>query len=124
MDIKEEMLLRKWAKDLADQSSSGLTQEQWCKLNGVNINTFRYRNRKVCNAVESERQEDATDIVPFENKTPAPTFAKVTLKAPESAITGIQITLQGIQIHIAPDTTPEQVRCVLEVLTHVERSQF
>ena len=83
MDIKEEMLLHKWAKDLADQSSSGLTQEQWCKLNGVNINTFRYRNRRVCNAVELKHQENSKEIVPFENKMPEPTFAKVTLKAPD-----------------------------------------
>ena len=124
MDIKEEMLLHKWAKDLADQSSSGLTQEQWCKLNGVNINTFRYRNRRVCNAVELKHQENSKEIVPFENKMPEPTFAKVTLKAPENPSTGIQITLQGIQSHISSDTTPEQIRTVLEVLANVERSQF
>ena len=74
--------------------------------------------------MELKHQENSKEIVPFENKMPEPTFAKVTLKAPENPSTGIQITLQGIQIHISSDTTPEQIRTVLEVLANVERSQF
>lgn len=118
MDVKEELVLHQWAKDLADQNGSGLTQQQWCDLKGININTFRYRNRRVCRALESKRNE----IVTVDNSVPEPVFAKVTLNPPEKNSVGIHIELKETRIHIAPDAPPDQIRIVLEVLTNVERS--
>ena len=33
MNINEEMKLHKWAQDMTDQKSSGLSQKEWCSMN-------------------------------------------------------------------------------------------
>ena len=40
MNINEEMKLHKWAQDMADQKSSGLSQIKWCKMKGIPATTF------------------------------------------------------------------------------------
>ena len=47
MNINEEMKLHKWAQDMSEQQSSGLSQTQWCKMKGIPATTFQYRCRKV-----------------------------------------------------------------------------
>ena len=32
MNINEEMKLHKWAQDMTDQKSSGLSQKEWCSI--------------------------------------------------------------------------------------------
>ena len=59
--IKNEVQLREWQKQIKAQQSSGLTVQQWCKENGVNIKTYYYRLRKVRN----QFIESAPSIVPL-----------------------------------------------------------
>lgn len=40
MDIKEEMKLHQWARDMADQKSSGMTRKQWCEMKGISFSTY------------------------------------------------------------------------------------
>ena len=35
MNINEEMKLHKWAQDMTDQKSSGLSQKEWCSMKGI-----------------------------------------------------------------------------------------
>ena len=61
MNINEEIKLHKWAQDMAEQQSSGLSQVRWCKMKGIPTNTFQYRCRKVCLAMEEKIQESKPD---------------------------------------------------------------
>ena len=89
MNINEEMKLHKWAQDMADQKSSGLSQEKWCKMKGIPTNTFQYRCKRVRIAMEEKLQGSKTEsasLVPVDKPVaPAnvseqePFFATLTM---------------------------------------------
>lgn len=60
--VKNEVQLREWQEQIKAQQSSGLTVQQWCIENGVNIKTYYYHLRKVRNQLI----ESAPSIVPLE----------------------------------------------------------
>lgn len=126
MNINEKMKLHKWAQDMAEQQSSGLSQVQWCKVKGIPTNTFQYRCRKVRLAMEEKLHENKSDnaaIIPSEHSVkpvdaPEPFFAKVNLSPELRTASGINIKFQDALINIAPDAPREHVKMVLEVLAH------
>lgn len=128
MNIKEEIKLHQWAQDMADQKSSGLSQESWCKMKGIGTTTFQYRCRRVRLAMEEklhENKPDTATIVPADHPVkPAydlqsePFFAKVDLSPEPRSASGINIKFQDTLINIAPDAPSEHVKMVLEVLAH------
>lgn len=59
--VKNEVQLREWQEQIKSQQSSGLTVQQWCKENGVNIKTYYYHLLKVRN----QFIESAPSIVPL-----------------------------------------------------------
>ncbi len=126
MNMNEEMKLHQWAQDMAEQKTSGLSQVKWCNMKGIPINTFRYRCKKVCLAMEEKLQEQTpenTAIIPTEvpAQTPAthdPVFAKVNLTPEQRAASGINIKFRDTLVNIAPDAPECHVRMVLEVLAN------
>lgn len=125
MNINEEMKLNKWACDMAEQKSSGLSQKEWCKMKGIATNTFQYRCKQVRLAMEKRMKNDKPDntaLVPADHNTetpvPAePAFAKVELTGGHNVPSGINVKFKGILVNIAPDAPDSHVRMVLEVIT-------
>ena len=77
--VKNEVQLREWQEQIKAQQSSGLTVQQWCKENGVNIKTYYYHLRKVRN----QFIESAPSIVPLtipETKSDIITEKNVSVK--------------------------------------------
>lgn len=128
MNINEKMKLHKWAQDMAEQKSSGLSQVQWCKMKGIPTNTFQYRCRQVRLAMEEKLQEqipENTAIVPTEISADAPAktepfFAKVNLASEPHTASGINIKFRDTLVNIAPDASEGHVRMVLEVLANAQ----
>ena len=126
MNISENMNVRQWAQDMADQKASGLTRKQWCDSKGIQLSTYDYRCKKVRKVLEEELQEkqaDSTAIVPADGKAvpeDEPVFAKVSLHAPRHSSSGVNVLLAHAEISIAPDTPAEHVRMVLEVLARAQ----
>lgn len=119
MDINEEMKLRQWAQDMADQKASGLSQRKWCEMKGLRKNTFEYRCRRVRMVMEKNLEKTQTgEIVPVTREINDPVFAKVNINAPEYKASGINIKLNNAAVNIAPDTPAEHVRIVLEALVN------
>lgn len=120
MDIKEEMRLRKWAQDMADQKASGLTQQKWCSLHGIGQSAFEYRCRRVRATLEKKMTEtNANELAPVASGTDGPVFARIDLgKTSPQAISGIHLAVKGATITIAPNAPAEHVRMILEVLAH------
>lgn len=124
MNINEEMKLHKWAQDMAEQKSSGLSQKEWCNMKGIAINTFQYRCRQVRLAMEDRIKNDKPDntaLVPADHNikmpTPAePVFAKVELTNGHNVPSGINIKFKDTLVNIAPDAPDSHVRMVLEVI--------
>ena len=128
MNMKEEIKLRQWAQDMAEQKASGLSQKKWCKMKGIGTTTFEYRCRRVRTAMEEKLQEASKDdasIIPAgkpeeQSADQKPFFAKVNLTSACSTTSGINIKFRDILVNIAPDSPAEHVRMVLEVLTHAQ----
>lgn len=130
MNIKEEMKLHQWAQDMADQKSSGLSQESWCKMKGIGTTTFQYRCRRVRLAMEEKLQGNKPDnaaivpadrtVKPTDDPQPEPFFAKVDLSPQNHMSSGINIRFQDTLINIAPDAPADHVKMVLEVLAHAQ----
>ena len=125
MNINEEMKLHKWAQDMAEQKSSGLSQKEWCKMKGIAPNTFQYRCKQVRMAMEEKMRNDkqkntALVAAAHDIQSPVssePTFAKVELAGGYNIPSGINIKFKDTLVNIAPDAPDNHVRLVLEVIT-------
>ena len=92
--IKNEVQLRKWQEQIQAQQSSGLTVQQWCTENGVNIKTYYYHLRKVRN----QPIESAPSIIP--------------LTIPKSK-SDISIEKNGTKISLPADISTETLVAVI-----------
>ena len=118
MEVKElvkETRHYGWAQQLQEQQNSGLSICEWCRQNGIAENTFHYRmkivRQEACNSLE---QRSASIV-----KHDEPVFAKVNIESKnETSTSGIEISVNGINVHIAPDSNSEHVRMVLEAITY------
>lgn len=125
MNINEEMKLHKWARDMAEQKSSGLSQKEWCNMKGIPTNTFQYRCRQVRFAMEDRMKNDKPDnsaLVSADHNiempdSAEPTFAKVELTGRHNVPSGINIKFKDRLVNISPDAPDSHVRMVLEVIT-------
>ena len=50
-EAKRAVLLREWAMMVQQRQESGLPATEWCKQNGISIDTYHYRLRQVRKAV-------------------------------------------------------------------------
>lgn len=130
MNINEEMKLHKWAQDMAEQQSGGLSQAQWCKMKGIPVTTFQYRCRKVRMVMEEKLRENNSgnaaivsadrSVKPVNDPESELFFAKVDLSQEHHTASGINIKFQDTLINIAPDAPAGHVKMVLEVLAHAQ----
>ena len=56
-EAKRAVLLREWALMVQQRQESGLPATEWCKQNGIPIDTYHYRLRQVRKAVLEYREE-------------------------------------------------------------------
>ena len=102
MAIKNKVHISEWSEMVRACRSSGLTVQQWCNSNGINIKTYYYRLRKVREAL----CEDTHDIV----QIPINSVNAV------SVTSSIKINAGNLNVEL-PDTIPAAtLRSVIEVL--------
>ena len=93
--VKQEVQLRDWSAQIEAQQASGLTVQQWCAENGINLKTYYYRLKKV----REQFLDSSPSIVP--------------LNVPQQNA-DIRIEKNGLQISlpvsISPDTPLALVR--------------
>ena len=71
-EIRKQVHLQEWTQMVMDCRNSGLSIENWCAQNGVNLKTYYYRHRRVFEAIgdrppkhTSRAMTPATDSVVF-----------------------------------------------------------
>ena len=102
MEIKNKIRISEWSDMVRTCRSSGLTVQQWCNSNGINIKTYYYRLRKVREAL----CEDTHDIVQI----------PITNVNAVSVTPSIKINAGNLNVEL-PDTIPAAtLRSVIEVL--------
>ena len=76
MEIKSKVRINEWSEMIKVCRGSGLTVQQWCDTNGINIKTYYYRLRKVGEAI----CEETHDIVQIPLNTCNASFVTSSIK--------------------------------------------
>ena len=95
--VKQQMKLREWAEQIEARRASGMTVQNWCAENGMNVKTYYYHLRKV----REQCVESVPEIVP--------------LTMPQQ--TGsIHIEKNGLQISLPADISKETLIALVQEL--------
>ena len=95
--VKQQMKLREWAEQIEARQASGMTVQNWCAENGMNVKTYYYHLRKV----REQYMETVPEIVP--------------LTMPQQ--TGdIHIEKNGLQISLPADISKETLIALVQKL--------
>ena len=123
MDMKEQIKLKQWAADMAEQKELGMTKKQWAEYKGMSVHGYEYRCRRVRKAMQDIIDESSSrELLPAKPISSSAEFARIEVKAlpEENTFSGINVRLAGSSIHIAPDSNEEHIRLILEVLSNAQ----
>lgn len=113
-----------WAADVELWKQSGLKMKTWCKLNGINYESFRTRKRKLqeiaehlqCSDSEGENWSNEFFLIPTEN---------VSIAAPNTNATAssvglkVKLTMENTCLELE-GATNENLQSIIEVMKHVK----
>lgn len=91
--ISHEMNLKKWTQIVEECRNSGQTAKAWCEENNINIKTYYYWKRRVCNAVYNEL------AIANGNKA-VPVFTEVKIAKGRSLDVAITLNINNISLEI------------------------
>ena len=95
--VKQEMRLQEWAAQIEAQRASGMTVQQWCAENGINVKTYYHRLRRV--------REQCVESVPSIVPVPLPQQSR-----------DIHIEKNGVQITLPADIPSETLMALVHEL--------
>lgn len=99
-----------WQQVVLDQSSSGLTQLEWCEQNNVNIHNFRYWKRRLESELNSNHAVNQT-----ETKWAIITHSEADIAA-QTIKSLLCIHVGKAVVDVSPGFDPESLSTVLSVL--------
>ena len=109
--------LNQWAEQIRDCNNrpEGMSVKEWCSQQGITKANYYYRLRqvrKVClETVPKEQLPQSIVPVPQEIMGTAPEVPSVS---------ELEISVNGVCIHVTENTTPELLTMVLEVASYVK----
>ncbi|MBM7562878.1 IS66 family insertion sequence element accessory protein TnpA [Fusibacter tunisiensis] len=99
-----------WQQIVSDQTSSGLTQHEWCEQNNVNIHNFRYWKRRLVSEAKQPQKVDQTE-------TKWAIISSSESDVDENNIKSILcIHIGKAIVEVSPGFDPESLSTVLSVL--------
>ena len=101
--IKKEIKHSEWAEMVKRRKESGLTVNEWCRQNGINLKTYYYRQKRMRQAVCNELE--VHDIVPLE-----------PVNDSEQKSEKIEISVGDVKITLPENFNEETLRRLLGVL--------
>lgn len=111
--ISHEMNLKKWTEIVEECRNSGQTAVKWCDENNVNIKTYYYWQRKVCNAVCNEL------AVTNNNIEQSPAFAEVMISGIRASEVAITLNLNNISLQIHNGADESVIAHTLRILKSI-----
>lgn len=112
MNAMQRANLAQWACDVQNWKESGLTQADWCQQNQININTFRYRMKRLNHLASEHEMPASIQFVPLTDCT-------VSQELPDTLPdeTSLTVTFRNVTLEIKnPQVVHLQV--ILEVPSH------
>jgi hypothetical protein len=110
--ISHEMNLQKWSQVVQDCRSSGQTTAKWCAENNINVKSYYYWQRKVCNAVCSE-------LAITDNNAGAPVFSEIMLPGKNASEVAITISLNNVSLQIHNGADEAVISQTLRILKSI-----
>lgn len=110
--ISHEMNLQKWSQIVQECRNSGQTTAKWCTENDINIKSYYYWQRKVCNAVCNE-------LAITNNVEKSPEFAEVILPGIRSSEVAITLNLNNISLQIHNRADESVIAQTLRILKSI-----
>lgn len=113
--VAHQLKLKQWAVLIQECRNSGMKTIDWCKENNISKDTYYYWFSLVRKAACAAHPELAEPIPCF-----APISAESMSNRPLTAgASSVRISIGGAMVEVDQSTSPDILRMVLQVLTHV-----
>ena len=94
--VKRQLMLEEWEKQVVDCRSSGLSVQEWCIQNGINLKTYYYHLRRVREEILKQSRNENKQV---KNDTVRAVVPILSVPASEN----ITIEKNGLHISLPSD---------------------
>lgn len=119
--IKRNYQLQQWRKIIQEQTTSGLTIDEYCKQNGLSRNSYFYWLRLVRVDAVNAQQNSAGFV---ELKLPDPSNDAVPcitpISAPVQESSQLTLSVNGVVIQVTDRTSSDLLARTIEVIRYVK----
>lgn len=115
--VARQYRLQEWADQIRDcqNRSTGMSVNEWCSQHEITAANYYYRLREVRKAC---LDHISYDTLP-QSIVPVPTEL-MRSDSQTTSLSGLDVSINNIRIHVTNETTPELLRMVLRVATDVK----
>ena len=122
MDVQKlthEVRLQQWSKTVKECRSSGKSVKSWCDGQNINIKTYYYWQKKVCQATCRELAMNHLQPSTAVNAAPIPVFAEFRKPEPPSGQLALTIQRDHLEIQIYRGADAVIVETVLQAIRNL-----
>ena len=122
MDVQKlthEVRLQQWGRTVKDCRSSGKSVKAWCAERNINIKTYYYWQKKVCQATCRELAMNHLQPSTAVNAAPIPVFAEFRKPEPPSGQLALTIQRNHMEIQIYRGADAVIVETVLQAIRNL-----
>ncbi len=115
--VARQYRLQQWADQIREcqNRSSGMSVSEWCSQHELTAANYYYRLKEVRKAcLEHISYDDMPQSI-----VPVPAELMGGASQPAS-VSGLEVSVNNISIHVTKETTPELLRMVLQVAADVK----
>lgn len=119
--IKRNYQLQQWRKIIQEQTTSGLTIDEFCKQNGLSRNSYFYWLRLVRVEAVNAQQNSSGFVelkLPDHHNDVVPCITPVS--APEQEPSQLTLSVNGIVIQVTDCTSSDLLARTIEVIRYVK----
>ena len=121
-EVKRVLRHKEWAEQIQECQSSGMHVKEWCRLKGINPNTYYQRLRVVREEILEHAEIEKQKIVPVcvSEAITGNTLTEVTDKSRNDASVSISekivIRKDGMEVEISQNTSEETILMLMRGL--------
>ena len=121
-EVKKALRHKEWAEQIQECQSSGMHVKEWCRLKGINSNTYYQRLRVVREEILEHAEIEKQKIVPVcvSEAITGNTLTEVTDKSRNDASVSISekivIRKDGMEVEISQNTSEETILMLMRGL--------
>ena len=118
-EVKREITHQEWAAQVMECRSSGMQVKEWCKVNGVNINSYYRHLRIVRKELLDKVSELAQKIIPISVATEINEKAMIPIKSQspnDTKINNVVMRKDGLEIELPQNISEKMLLTLLRGL--------